>query len=236
MENKKDKANKHKRAVCSITFYEYFRFTGRNWLRIISLFFLLAHCFSSFAQKTNEAVKQGNDAYRKNDYINAVKQYQKALQYDADNNAAKFNLANALQRSNDAEKSAEEYNDVINHTADADLQAKAYYNKALASLQQNKLEEAIESFKQSLRLAPNDREARENLQKALETKKQQQPQQQPPKQEKKPPLQNQKQQKQQQMNRQMMEQKFKELEQQEKALQKEVQKQKTNSPDNEKDW
>ncbi len=191
---------------------------------------------SLFAQKTNEAVQTGNDAYRKNDFPNAIKSYEKALQLDNKNVTAKFNMGNALQHSSKADESLADYDDVISSsTADADLKAKAYYNKALAELQQNKLDDAIDAFKQSLRLSPNDNETRQNLQKALETKRQQQPQQQP-KQDKKQQPQSQKQQKQQQMNRQMMEQKFKELEQQEKELQKEVQKQKTNMPDNEKDW
>ena len=206
--------------------------------RITAAFFTLhlsLLTLSSFAQKTNEAVQNGNDAYRKNDYTVAIKNYEKALQLDNKNVTAKFNLANALQRSNKADQSAASYDDVIAGAADADLKAKSYYNKALAMLQQNKLDNAIDAFKQSLRLAPNDNDTRQNLQKALETKRQQQPQPQQ-NQDKKQQPQSQKQQKQQQMNRQMMEQKFKELEQQEKELQKEVQKQKTNMPDNEKDW
>ena len=139
-----------------------------------------------------------------------------------------------MQRTNENNKSASLYDDVIKNTTDAGLQSKAYYNKALALLQQDKLNEAIDALKQSLRLQPMDNDARENLQKALEQKQQQQP---PPqtKQNKKK-QQNQKQQKQQQMNRQMMEQKFKELEDQEKQLQKELQKQKNNTNDNEQDW
>lgn len=201
---------------------------------LLTIHFLL-FTILSFAQKTNEAVQNGNDAYRKNDYTTAIKNYEKALQFDSKNVTAKFNLANALQHGNKASESTADYDDIITGDADADLKAKAYYNKALAMIQQNKLDDAIDAFKQSLRLSPGDNETRQNLQKALETKKQQQPQQQP-KQDKKQQPQNQKQQKQQQMSRQMMEQKFKELEQQEKELQKQVQKQKTNSPDNEKDW
>lgn len=198
------------------------------------LLFLPFFLWNSFVFAQEKAIQQGNDAYRKNDFSTAVKDYTKALSEDNKNEIAKFNMANALQRTNENGKSASLYDDVIKNTTDAGLQSKAYYNKALAMLQQDKLNEAIDALKQSLRLQPADNDARENLQKALEQKQQQQP---PPqtKQNKKK-QQNQKQQKQQQMNRQMMEQKFKELEDQEKQLQKELQKQKTNTADNEQDW
>ena len=222
------------KARCTVSTLQTIR---RSKLISLSVFCWLMVVFhpSSFAQKTNKAVKDGNDAYRKNDYKTAIQNYEKALQYDAKNATARFNMANARQRDNEDEKSASDYDDVINNATDADLKGKAYYNKALALLHANKLDEAIDALKQSLRITPNDNEARENLQKAMETKKQQQPQQQPPKQDKKQPPKP-KQQKQQQMSRQMMEQKFKELEEQEKQLQKDIQKQKTNTADNEKDW
>ncbi len=196
------------------------------------LLLLVGICCSLFAQEKD--IQKGNEAYRKNDFATAVKDYAKALSGDNKNEIAKFNMANALQRTGENDKSASAYDDVIKITTDATLQSKAYYNKALAMLQQNKLNDAIDALKQSLRLQPADNDARENLQKALEQKQQQQPQTKQNQNQKK--QQNQKQQKQQQMNRQMMEQKFKELEDQEKQLQKELQKQKTNSNDNEQDW
>ncbi len=200
----------------------------------IVLLFLPLFLWSCFVFAQEKAIQQGNDAYRKNDFVTAVKDYTKALSEDNKNEIAKFNMANALQRTNEHGKSASLYDDVIKNTSDASLQSKAYYNKALALLQQDKLNEAIDALKQSLRLQPGDNDTRENLQKALEQKQQQQPPPQTKQNQKK--QQNQKGQKQQQMNRQMMEQKFKELEDQEKQLQKELQKQKTNTADNEQDW
>ncbi len=206
---------------------------AKSHLKIV-LLFLPFFLWNGFVFAQEKAIQQGNDAYRKNDFSTAIKDYTKALSEDNKNEIAKFNMANALQRTNEHGKSASLYDDVIKNTTDAGLQSKAYYNKALALLQQDKLNEAIDALKQSLRLQPADNDARENLQKALEQKQQQQPPPPPKQNQKKQP--NQKQQKQQQMNRQMMEQKFKELEDQEKQLQKEVQKQKTNTNDNEQDW
>ncbi len=207
-------------------------------LRILAFSFLFSAfsfiSFSSFSQKTNEAVKQGNEAYRKNDFTTAIKDYTKALQEDNKNAAAKFNLANAQQKSNNTEAAAENYDDIIGSSTDADLQSKAYYNKGLAMLQQKKVDAAIDAFKQSLRLSPTDNDTRENLQKALAAKQVPPPPKQQPQQnkgEKKQPEQQKP-----KMDKKMMEQKFKMLEDQEKQLQQQVQKQKINTRDPEKDW
>ncbi len=191
----------------------------------------------TFAQQSNEAVQQGNEAYKKNDYTTAVKEYTKALQADQKNTTAHFNMGNALQKNSDAANAAKSYDEVINGAGDADLHSKAYYNKALAMLLQKNLPEAINAFKQSLRLAPADGDTRENLQKALNELRQQQQQQQNQNknQQQQPPPQQQKQ-KQPKMNKQMMEQKFNELRNQEKELQKQLQQQKTNTQQQEKDW
>ena len=202
---------------------------------LFTVFCLLFTTFS-FCQKANEAIKQGNEAYRKNDFATAIKEYTKAVQADDKNEVAKFNLANAWQQINGAEKAGSLYDEAIKNSTDADLQSKAYYNKALGLLQQKNVPAAIDAFKQSLRLLPSDGDARENLQKALNEQKQQQQQNQNQKQQPQQQQQPKKQQKQQAMNRQMMEEKFKELQDQEKQLQKEIQKQKITQQDPEKDW
>lgn len=204
---------------------------------VLCFAFCILHFTTASAQKANKSIQQGNEAYRKADFNSAIKDYNQALNTDNKNAVAQFNLANALQHKNDADKALQAYDDAIKNAKDADLQSKAYYNKGLSRLQQKDIAGAVDAFKNSLRLAPNDNEARENLQKALEEMKQQQQQSQQQNQKPPPEKQESKKQKQQQkMNQQMMEQKFKELQEQEKQLQKELQKQKTNGRDQEKDW
>ncbi len=186
------------------------------------------------AQQSNSLVQKGNEAYRKGDYKNAAELYRQALMNNAGNITAKFNLGNALQKENDLASSEKEYNDAAGNAAESDLKAKAFYNKGLSLIRQKKIQDAIDAFKQSLKLQPADDEARENLQKAMNELKQQQQKQQPQKQQNK---QNKPEKKQQnrQPNLQMMEQKFNELRNQEKQLQKMLQKKTTNAqPD--KDW
>ncbi len=186
------------------------------------------------AQDVNVIVKDGNEAYKKGDYKNAAELYKKVLNKDAKNSTAKFNLANALQKQNnftDAEKYYEEAADVN----DAGFKAKALYNKGLSQVQQQKLTEAVEAFKQSHTLEPNDNDTRENLQKAineLKKKQQSQPQQQDKKDQPKPKQDKNNNKK---PNKEMMEQKFNELRDKEKQLQKMLQK-KINMEQPDKDW
>jgi len=192
-------------------------------------------CFQLLeAQEVNVIVKDGNDAYKKGDYKNAAEFYKKVLGKDAKNSTAKFNLANALQKQSnftDAEKYYEEAADI----SDAGLKAKALYNKGLSQVQQQKLTEAVEAFKQSLTLAPDDNDTRENLQRAineLKKKQQSQPQQQDKKDQPKPKQDKNNNKK---PNKEMMEQKFNELRDKEKQLQKMLQK-KINMEQPDKDW
>ena len=62
----------------------------------------------------------------------------------------------------------------------AELKGKAYYNKGVVLSRSKKLEESIEAYKNALRQNPDDKEARENLQKALLELKKKKP---PPKEE-----------------------------------------------------
>jgi Ca-activated chloride channel family protein len=153
------------------------------------------------------------------------------LNIDPDNITAKYNLGNALIKQRDAIGAQKQYDDIINKIKDDTLKSQALYNKGVALAQQNKLPEAIDAFKQALTLSPNDNDIRENLQKAINDLKKQQPP--PPKQSNKkqqpPPP------KKQQQNQQMMQQKFQQLEDQEKQLQKKLQKQPLQDQP-EKDW
>lgn len=189
---------------------------------------------ASYCQQALTNVQKGNDAYRKGDYKVAADEYGKALAKDPTNQTAKFNLGNTQLKQKNMADAAKQYDDIINKTTDINLRSKAYYNKGLALVRQQNIDEAIQAFKQALSLNPNDNEIRDNLQKALNEKRQQDQQKQPQqKQQKKD--QPKPQQPQKQLNKQMMEQKFNELRNQEKELQKQLQRKPSeNQPD--KDW
>jgi Ca-activated chloride channel family protein len=206
----------------------------KGWLITV----LLAGGFyhSVNAQEADQDIKTGNDLYRQQKYEPAAQAYDEALVKDPENKIAKFNRATTTFRLSKYSEAIKAFDDVITKSTETDEKAKAYYNKGAILSSQKRLEESIEAYKNALRQNPNDKDARENLQKALlELKKKTPP---PPKKEneKKKQQQNKKQQQKPQMNPKDAEQKLKLLQQKEKELQQKMQKQKTKTNGGPRDW
>jgi Ca-activated chloride channel family protein len=195
----------------------------------------------SFAQQTNKAIKNGNQAYKKNQFETAASSYQKALSKDSDNNIALYNLGNTLYKTDKPEDAAKLYDNAIKSSTEKDIKAKGYYNKGVAFQKQNKLPECIDAYKNALKLAPNDEEARQNLQRALmQLKQQKKPEEQKNKKEQKQENEEQKQQPKPQPSRiskRDAEEKLKSLSEHEKNLQEKLRKVKVAAPNHpKKDW
>jgi Ca-activated chloride channel family protein len=137
----------------------------------------IATFFSSafgFAQNATETVIKGNRFYQQSQFDLAEAQYRKALEYEPDNEKAKYNLANTLQKQNKYDEASKLLDDLAGSSKDNSLKSAAYYNQGVAYTKMKNLDASIESYKKALRLNPNDKEARENLEKALLQKKNQQ--------------------------------------------------------------
>ncbi len=188
------------------------------------------------AQEADQDIKNGNDLYKQQKYEPAAQAYDQALAKDPQNKTALFNRASTTFRLSKYSEAIKSFDDIVAKSTGADEKSKAYYNKGAILSSQKRLEESIEAYKDALRQNPDDKEARENLQKALlELKKKTPP---PPKKEneKKKQQQNKKQQQKPQMNPKDAEQKLKLLQQKEKDLQQKMQKQKTKTTGGPKDW
>lgn len=200
-------------------------------LIIVSLFF---YC-SANTQQADEIIKRGNDLYREQKYEPAAAAYDEALAKDPENKTARFNRASVTYRLSKFSEAIKSFEELTAKNSSSDEKAKAYYNKGVILSGQKRLEESIDAYKNALRQDPNDKAARENLQKALlELKKRTPP---PPKKEnekKKKQEQNKKQQP--KMNQKDAEQKLKLLQQKEKDLQQKMQKQKSKSTGSPRDW
>lgn len=184
------------------------------------------------AQDTSKNIQAGNGYYRQQQYDKAEGEYRKVLETASTNRTAKFNLADALIRQNKAED-ANKYLAILNDKeTETKLRSKAVYNQGVILTQQKKLEESIEAYKETLRLNPDDQEARENLQKALlELKKKT-----PPKKQEEKKKQEQKQQPKPKISPRDAEQQLKLLEQKEKQVQERLQKNLRTGNAQPKDW
>jgi Ca-activated chloride channel homolog len=130
---------------------------------------------SLLAQSENALIRNGNKLYKQKKFDQSQRQYQKVLDQAPENPTANFNLGNSQFRKDSYEDAAKSYHSSIEHSDDNGTKENGFYNEGLAYIKQKKLEESIDSWKNALKLDPNDQDARENLQKAiLELKNKQQ--------------------------------------------------------------
>lgn len=131
--------------------------------------FLLITLFSLslFSQQVQEKIEEGNNFYKNKEYSRAADAYQKALGTDPSSTTARFNLANTHYKLDQKVEAVQQYTAMARDAREKDIRAKSFYNKGVILSQQKNLEESIEAYKNALRLDPSDKQARENLQKAL---------------------------------------------------------------------
>ena len=151
---------------------------------------------------------RGNAAFRAHNYDAAATLYREALHHNPHSARALFNLGDTYLAKGDARAADSLYLEASRLEKNAQVKSMAFHNRgyirqkmALADRerQQQLLRDAIEQYKQALRLNPRDNDTRYNLalcQKQL--KDSQQSQQQKEKKDKQQPQQQQKQQQQQQ--------------------------------------
>ena len=144
----------------------------KNTLFILSLLM----CITSFAQNKKSFLRDGNELYTDSSYNDAEIQYRKSLEKDQDYFNASFNLADAVYKQERYEESSALFDALIDNAPTENDLAKVYHNLGNSLTQEQKLEEAIEAYKNALRINPNDAETRHNL--ALSKKQKQEQEQQ----------------------------------------------------------
>ena len=128
---------------------------------LIILSFLMS--FNSFAQSKKSFLRDGNQLYADSSYNKAEIQYRKSLEKDQDYFNASFNLADAVYKQERYEESSALFDALKdNAPTETDL-AKVYHNLGNSLVKEQKLEEAIDAYKSSLRINPKDKDTRHNL-------------------------------------------------------------------------
>jgi Ca-activated chloride channel homolog len=194
----------------------------KSWIIIYCSFFSTA----AFAQTADAAISKGNEYYRVEQYDLAEKQYRAALAQNNTNTTAQYNLANALAKQKKYDEARKVLAGLQKVTDDKNIKEAASYNEGVVYTKQKELDASIESYKAALRINPDDKEARENLQKALLERKKQQQQKQK----------EQQQQNQSSMSRKEAEQKLKSLQEKEKKIQERLQNKGQKGTALPKDW
>ena len=157
----------------------------RHIFFILTLLLTLVSVGDLAAQNMPERalVRKGNRLFAKERYDHSSEAYQSALLHDSTSFEARYNLASALFRKaladttafNDPQGSAANLSSGYIQQAEGLLQAaaadslqtaenraEAYYNLGNAQFIQQKLQDALQSYRRSLVLNPNDMEAKYN--------------------------------------------------------------------------
>ena len=137
------------------------RETTMLMLACLSLFPLTAG--AQGVSKDRALIRQGNTQFRKERYAEAEVSYRKALEHNANNPQAMYNLGNALLAQNKDSMAAAMFEKSVLVEKSPLRKAITYHNMGVLA-QKNKLYgDAINYYKQSLRLNPSDDETRYNL-------------------------------------------------------------------------
>lgn len=128
-------------------------------------------------QTVRSHVSDGNKSFGKQNYADAEVAYKKALEKDPKSKEAQFNLGNAYYKQQRYDESARQFANTVLAMGPDTHRAKAYYNLGNSLFKANKIQESIEAYKQSLKLNPDDDDARYNLEMARKRQQDQQQQQ-----------------------------------------------------------
>ncbi|MBQ8335727.1 MAG: tetratricopeptide repeat protein [Tidjanibacter sp.] len=109
-------------------------------------------------------IRSGNKLYEQQRMADAEKEYRKALKANSASVEGLFNLGDAQFASGAFEAAEESFRKVteLDSGVTDQQRAAAYYNLGNSQFQQQKLQEALSSYKESLKLNPSDLEAKFN--------------------------------------------------------------------------
>ncbi len=133
---------------------------------------------SILAQSERKMVRSGNSQYDDGNYSEAEVRYRKALDENPNYYKGKFNLGDAMYKQENYEESGKLFNELAEANLSDEEKASVYYNLGNNLMKAEKWSEAVEIFKRSLRLNPEDYDAKYNLEYARKKMNDQQQQQQ----------------------------------------------------------
>ena len=136
---------------------------GKKKRTAAMLLLLLAATTASAQMTDRQYIRQGNKQFRSGDYANAEVSYRKAIEKNAKNPQAAFNLGNALMAQKKDSAAVEQFEGAARLETNSLRKAQAYHNMGVICQTHKMYGEAIEAYKNALRLNPKDDETRYNL-------------------------------------------------------------------------
>ena len=113
-------------------------------------------------QAGRDEVLEGNSLFAEGRFDEAHEKYEQALEEDPSSAAIRFNLGDAEYKKSLYEEAIEGFSQAM-QTEDPELQASASYNLGNALYRLGKLEDSIQAYQDALRINPEDRDSKHNL-------------------------------------------------------------------------
>lgn len=129
-----------------------------------------------WSQAGREKVLEGNRNYSEGDYDKALELYREALEENPKSPAIRFNLGDAQFKKEEMEDAADSFSQAL-QSEDPGIKSRAQYNLGNSLYRQGKLQESLSAYREALKLAPGDRDAKHNLEFVLKQLHEQQQQQ-----------------------------------------------------------
>lgn len=136
-----------------------------NPRRLLPAVLLLAFGSSplwAFFNPIRDLSREALEAMKRGKYDRAVELYEKALKEDPADPVLRYNLGSAQSQKGDNDKARENLEKAL-ATAPADLKPKVLYHLGNNAMRGESFEDAIKHYVETLRLAPDDRDAKWNL-------------------------------------------------------------------------
>lgn len=145
---------------------------------LLTFLFSTAFILSIFSQNEKKFIREGNNLYKEGNYAESEIQYRKALTKNPNSYKGKFNLGDAMYEQKNFAESGKLYSELKDANIGESEKSGVYYNLGNSYLNEKKYKESIDAYKNSLRLNPEDEDAKYNLEYARKMLQQQQQQQQ----------------------------------------------------------
>jgi tetratricopeptide (TPR) repeat protein len=149
-----------------------------NKFKFITILFIISINGIGFAQSTRGLINDGVDYYDDTKFSEAEVNFKKGAEQSPESYEAKFNLGDAYYKQERYDEAIKSFQSAFANAKTDKDKAKIHYNVGNSLLKTQKLDESIEAYKESLKLNPNDQEAKYNLSYALNMKNNQQQDQQ----------------------------------------------------------
>jgi len=147
-----------------------------KWYKLFILFILSVLSVSVYAQKERKYIREGNREFEDGNFEDSEIAYRKAADLEkTKTHKPAFNIGDALYKQEKYDDAASQFQSIAESELSKDEKAKVFHNLGNSFLQNNKLQESIEAYKNALRNNPNDLDTKYNL--AYAQKKLQQQQQ-----------------------------------------------------------